>query len=140
MTDTPDLAARVAQLESQMDELRVMHDLVLRLLSTSRPLARVLEQYGANETQEQALYRLLDFADPDFSAGSEPDFAPLVERFGELNHAERALAAHAMINRMARADRASARQTRRVFLHLLRRRPGMIPKAAWRALPAALLR
>jgi hypothetical protein len=60
MTDTLDLAARVAQLESQMDELRVMHDLVLRLLSTSRPLARVLEQYGANETQEQALYRLLD--------------------------------------------------------------------------------
>ena len=60
MTDTPDLAARVAELESQMKELRLMHDLVLRLLSTTRPLARVLEQYGANETQEQALYRLLD--------------------------------------------------------------------------------
>jgi hypothetical protein len=60
MSDGQDLAARVAQLEAQMDEMRVMHDLVLRLLSTSRPLARVLEQYGANETQEQALYRLLD--------------------------------------------------------------------------------
>ena len=60
MPDSPDLAARVAQLESQMEDMRVMHELVLRLLSTSRPLARVLEQYGANETQEQALYRLLD--------------------------------------------------------------------------------
>jgi glycosyltransferase involved in cell wall biosynthesis len=89
---------------------------------------------------DAALYRLLDFADPDFSASSEPDFTPLAGRFDQLNHAERALAAHAMINRMARADRASARQTRRVFLRLLRRRPGMIPRAAWRALPAALLR
>ena len=60
MADAPDLAARVAQLETQMEELRMMHDLVLRLLSTTRPLARVLEQYGATETQEQALYRLLD--------------------------------------------------------------------------------
>ncbi len=60
MADAPDLATRVAQLEAEMEELRVMHNLVLRLLSTSRPLARVLEQYGANETQEQALYRLLD--------------------------------------------------------------------------------
>lgn len=60
MADAPDLAARVAQLETEMEELRVMHNLVLRLLATSRPLARVLEQYGANETQEQALYRLLD--------------------------------------------------------------------------------
>ena len=59
MADAPDLAARVAQLETEMAELRVMHDLVLRLLSTTRPLARVLEQYGATETQEQALYRLL---------------------------------------------------------------------------------
>ena len=60
MTDSLDLAARVVQLEAQMEEMRVMHELVLRLLSTSRPLARMLEQYGANETQEQALYRLLD--------------------------------------------------------------------------------
>jgi len=60
MSDAPDLAARVAQLETQMEEMRVMHDLVLRLMSTTRPLARALEQYGANETQEQALYRLLD--------------------------------------------------------------------------------
>ena len=60
MAEASDLADRVTQLESQMSELQVMYNLVLRLLSTTRPLARVLEQYGANETQEQALYRLLD--------------------------------------------------------------------------------
>jgi molybdenum cofactor cytidylyltransferase len=60
MADTPDLAIRVARLESQLDELRMMHDLILRILSATRPLAGVLEQFGANETQEQAVYRLLD--------------------------------------------------------------------------------
>jgi hypothetical protein len=60
MAEAPDLAARVGQLEVEMEELRAINDLVLRLLSTTRPLARVLEQYGATETQEQALYRLLD--------------------------------------------------------------------------------
>ena len=88
------------------------------------------------------LYRLLDLADPEFrgDAGADVDFTPLAARFAELNHAERALAAHAMINHMGRGDRASARRTRRLFFGLLRQKPGMIPRAAWRALPAALLR
>ena len=60
MADAPDLAARVAKLESQVEELTIMHDLVLRILSATRPLASMLEQFGANETQEQAVYRLLD--------------------------------------------------------------------------------
>jgi glycosyltransferase involved in cell wall biosynthesis len=88
------------------------------------------------------LYRLLDLADPDVASGAADavDFALLEARFAELNHAERALAAQAMINQMVRADRARARVTRRMFFRLLRRRPGMIPPAAWRSLPAALLR
>ncbi len=88
---------------------------------------------------DAALYRLLELADPDAGAG-EADFAPLAARFGELNHAERSLAAQAMINHMRSAERANARQTRRLFLGLLLQRPGMIPKAAWRSLPAALFR
>ena len=35
MAEAPDLAARVVQLESQMEEMRVMHELVLRLLTAS---------------------------------------------------------------------------------------------------------
>jgi glycosyltransferase involved in cell wall biosynthesis len=88
------------------------------------------------------LYRMLDLADPNFSpdAYDAADFTPLAGRFTELNHAERALAARAMLNHMTYADRTRARHTRRLFLRLLCRRPGMIPRKAWRALPAALLR
>jgi glycosyltransferase involved in cell wall biosynthesis len=86
------------------------------------------------------LYRLLDLANPDVSSGDTVDFSPLEARFAELNHAERALAAQAMINHMAHGDRVQSRATRRLFFRLLRRRPGMIPFSAWRLLPAALLR
>jgi hypothetical protein len=48
-----DLEARVAQLE-------MMQDLILRLLSTTRPLSNVLEHFGATRTQEQELLQLLD--------------------------------------------------------------------------------
>lgn len=88
---------------------------------------------------DAALYRLLELADPDAVAG-DADFTPLEARFGELDHAERALAAQAMINHMRKADRADARRTRRIFLRLLFKRPGMVPRAAWRSLPSALLR
>ena len=60
MADVPDLTARVQQLESRVDELLAIQDLLLRLMSTTRPLSRMLEQYGATETQEEAAYRLLD--------------------------------------------------------------------------------
>jgi len=54
------MAVRVAQLEARIEELTMIQNLLLRLLSTTRPLARVLEHYGATETQEKAFYRLLD--------------------------------------------------------------------------------
>ncbi len=37
-----------------------MQELILRILSTTKPLDRVLELYGATATQEQSFYRLLD--------------------------------------------------------------------------------
>jgi hypothetical protein len=48
-----DLEARVAQLE-------LMQDLVLRLLAISHPLTNVLEQFGATDTQQQAVLKFLD--------------------------------------------------------------------------------
>jgi hypothetical protein len=60
MANESDLTARVQLLESRVDELVTMQDLLLRLMSTTRPLSRLLEQYGATETQEEAVYRLLD--------------------------------------------------------------------------------
>ena len=61
MTDTrDDTVARVTNLEARVEELEAVQELLLKLLSTTRPLAGVLEHYGATETQEQACYQLLD--------------------------------------------------------------------------------
>ena len=91
---------------------------------------------------DAALYRLLDLADPDLAAGAgrDSDFGLLASRFDDLTHAERALATRAMLNHVRGGERAAARRTRSVFLHLLRRKPGMMQRGLWRLLPAALLR
>jgi hypothetical protein len=60
--DAPDspLTARVAALEAEVAGLKAAQDLLFRLLSATKPLAAVLESYGATEATEQAAYRLLD--------------------------------------------------------------------------------
>ena len=60
MSEPVDLTARVVELESRVEELTIIQSLLLRLISLTRPLAKLLEQYGATQTQEQALYDLLD--------------------------------------------------------------------------------
>jgi hypothetical protein len=50
----------LAQIEAQVQEIKAVQDLLLRLASTTRPLSGLLEYYGANETKEQALYKFLD--------------------------------------------------------------------------------
>ena len=58
--NTPDVIARLDRLEARLEEVTMVQDVVLRLLSTTRPLARVLELFGATETQEQSFFHLLD--------------------------------------------------------------------------------
>ena len=48
-----DLEARVAHLE-------MMQDLILRLMSMTKPLSNVLEQFGATRTQEHEVLKFLD--------------------------------------------------------------------------------
>ncbi|MGB7218431.1 MAG: hypothetical protein WBD07_06445 [Vicinamibacterales bacterium] len=55
-----DVTVRLAKLETAVAELRAVQDVLLRLLSSERPLARVLERYGATETKEKELFDLLD--------------------------------------------------------------------------------
>jgi glycosyltransferase involved in cell wall biosynthesis len=77
------------------------------------------------------IYRLLDLADPECSAGAEHiDFSPLVERLSELNHAERRLAALAIINYLRRAPAGAFARTGRTLVQMLWRRPGMALLAA----------
>lgn len=47
-------------LDARLREVEVVQELILRIMSTTKPLDGVLEQYGATATQEQALYKLLD--------------------------------------------------------------------------------
>ena len=59
MTDS-DVLGRIEALEAQVAELKSVQDLLMRLLATTRPLANLLEFYGATDAAEQALYNLLD--------------------------------------------------------------------------------
>lgn len=56
----PQLLARVAALESEVADLKAVQELLLRLLSTTKPLSAVLDSFGATEATQQAMYRLLD--------------------------------------------------------------------------------
>ena len=63
-----------------------MQELTLRLLSTTMPLANLLRYYGATETREQALYRLLDDLAERIKGPShrEPTFGQFKVRLGEI--------------------------------------------------------
>jgi hypothetical protein len=85
VTDS-DLVSRLAALESEVQELKAMQELTLRLLSTTKPLSNLLQYYGATETREQALYRLLDDLAERIKGPShrEPTFGQFKVRLGEI--------------------------------------------------------
>ena len=61
MTETgSDLPARVVELESRVSELEALQQLVLRILSTTKPLDSLLKQYGTTDSQAKSFYKLLD--------------------------------------------------------------------------------
>ena len=79
-------SARLAAIEAQIEELKSVQELLLRLLSTSRPLSKLLEYYGATDTTEQSLYKLLDelverIRGPQYR---EPTFGSFIQRVGEI--------------------------------------------------------
>ncbi len=51
---------RIADLEGRVAQLELMQELLLRIVSTTRPLCNVLEQFGATETQQQKFMKFLD--------------------------------------------------------------------------------
>ena len=50
----------LADLDARLTQVETVQAMILGLLSTTKPLDRVLEQYGAIETQSHAFYLLLD--------------------------------------------------------------------------------
>jgi hypothetical protein len=51
---------RLTALESKLQELELMVTAALRLLAAFKPLSHLLDQFGATEGQETAVYGLLD--------------------------------------------------------------------------------
>ena len=60
MSDNDKATPTVAGLDARLREVEAVQQLILRLLSTTKPLDNLLEQYGATDTQERAFYHLLD--------------------------------------------------------------------------------
>lgn len=50
----------LADLDARLKEVEALQALILRIISTTKPLDPVLEHYGCTETQARAFYRLLD--------------------------------------------------------------------------------
>ena len=85
MTD-PDVLDRLSTLEARVQELQSVQDLLLRLLSTSRPLANLLEYFGATEAAVQSMYQLLDemLAATRGPAERHPTFSYFQMRLNEI--------------------------------------------------------
>ncbi len=61
MANTPDKTTpTLDNLDGRLREVEAVQELILRLLSTTKPLESVLEHYGATDTQERAFYPLLE--------------------------------------------------------------------------------
>jgi len=60
MSDSDNVSSRLVDLEARVRELEAVQQLILRIMSTTKPLGGVLDQYGATETQEVEFYQLLD--------------------------------------------------------------------------------
>jgi len=73
-------------LDARLREVEALQELVLKLLATTKPLDRVLEQYGATETQARAFYTLLDDLAARMRNGDQnrPSYGYFEMQVGEL--------------------------------------------------------
>ena len=57
---TDEKAVTLASLDARVREVEILLEMILRIISTTKPLDRVLEHFGATETQVRAFYAMLD--------------------------------------------------------------------------------
>jgi hypothetical protein len=60
MTTDTEPNQRLRALEAKVDELEALVNLALRLLAVQKPVSTLLERYGATESEELAVQKLLD--------------------------------------------------------------------------------
>ena len=76
----------LAELNERVREVEAVQQLILRVMASTKPLDAVLGQYGATDTQERAVYRLLDGMAAR-AAGPEidrPTFGYFQSQFAEI--------------------------------------------------------
>jgi glycosyltransferase involved in cell wall biosynthesis len=86
---------------------------------------------GVFYADDVALYRWLDTAAEPAAHEGPAQGAALIERAGELTHAERRLAARALLARMRSRNRSESGSARGLLLRLCRERPSAVLRAAW---------
>jgi glycosyltransferase involved in cell wall biosynthesis len=86
---------------------------------------------GVFYADDVALYRWLDTAAEESAPEDPAQGAALIERAGELTHAERRLAARALLARMRSRNRLESGPARDLLLRLCRERPSTVLRAAW---------
>jgi hypothetical protein len=80
------MAPTLDELDARLREIEAVQQLILRILSTTKPLDNVLEQYGATDTQERAFYVMLDdmTARTSHQPEDQPSFAFFVMRVQDI--------------------------------------------------------
>lgn len=90
MTDEA-LTKRLEALEQRLQDLELMVDVTMRLMSATRPLATALQHFNATESQEQAIYRLFDSYVARLASDERehPSFGDFRNRIAEIFPIER---------------------------------------------------
>ena len=73
------LEARVAALETKLQEVEAIANLALRLLAVEKPVSSLLGRYGATESEDLSVHALLD--DVAMRAGQGGMYAPSLGGF-----------------------------------------------------------
>jgi hypothetical protein len=76
--------SELSALEARVAHLEMMQDLLFRLMSMTRPLGTVLEQFGGTRSQEDALLKFFDELVERARGPEGPSHAYFEKRVGEI--------------------------------------------------------
>ena len=83
---TDEKTVTLASLDARVREVEMLLEMTLRIISTTKPLDRVLEHFGATETQARAFFAMLDelAARAKGREQDRPTYAFFLMKFNEI--------------------------------------------------------